>query len=98
MINREFRVRGVVKRYPGTGGWYFVDVGKKHAGMLRARPKETKVGWGYVPVRATLGKSEWRTTLFPTKAGSYLLAIKAKVRTAEGVGAGDTVTAHIRLV
>ena len=97
-MDRAFRFRGVLKRYPGTGGWFFVDVGKKHAGILRARPKETKVGWGFVPVRATLGKSAWRTTLFPTKEGSYLLAIKAKIRTAEGVGDGDTVTVNIHLL
>ncbi len=97
-MDRAFSVRATVKRVEGTGGWYFVDVGKKHAGMLRARPKETKVGWGYVPVRATLGQSEWRTTLFPTKEGSYLLAIKAKIRAAEGVGDGDTVTVHIHVL
>jgi hypothetical protein len=51
-VTRDFTFRGKLYRYPGPGGWHFVDIGRKHAGALRARPKETKVGWGYIPVRA----------------------------------------------
>jgi len=97
-VSREFTIRGKLWRYPGPGGWHFVTLAKGHAGALKMRPRETKVGWGYVPMRATLGKSTWRTTLFPTKEGKYLLAVKKALRAAEGVADGDTVRARVALV
>jgi hypothetical protein len=97
-VTRDFTFRGKLYRYPGPGGWHFVDIGRKHAGALRARPKETKVGWGYIPVRARIGKSEWRTTLFSSKEGRYLLAVKKSVRAAEGLGDGDTVTVAVHVL
>lgn len=61
---------------------------------IRAARTKT-VGFQYVPVEASIGETVWRTTLFPTKEGPYLLALKAKVRQAEGIREGQSV--HIRL-
>ncbi len=48
-------------------------------------------GWGMVPVTATLGGTEWTTSLFP-KDGQYLVPIKDAVRSAERIEVGDVVT------
>lgn len=55
-------------------------------------------GWGSIPVTVTLGKSTWKTSIFPDKkAGTYLLPLKAAVRKKEGVGAGDKVRFEIEI-
>ncbi len=48
---------------------------------------------------ATIGATQWKTSVFPDKkAGAYLLPIKAKVRTAEHIAAGNTVTLELRVL
>ncbi len=45
-------------------------------------------GWGMIPVRVRIGKTEWKTSLWP-KDGHYIVPIKAHVREAERVDEGD---------
>lgn len=53
-------------------------------------------GWGSVPVTATIGGTTWRTSIFPDKkAGSFVLPLKAEVRTAEGIDEGATVEVRL---
>ncbi len=66
-------------------------VGDKESKWLKEKYRGKKVGWSYIPVKATLGKTSWKTTLFPTKEGPYLISIKADVRTKEGIREGDKV-------
>jgi hypothetical protein len=47
-----------------------------------------------VPVTVKIGETEWQTSLLPQgKTGTYLLAIKASVRKAEGIEEGSVITA-----
>jgi hypothetical protein len=82
--------------YPGKGGWHFANLSPRQSAAIRARVAGRRVGWGAVPVRVRIGKTEWDTSLFPDKkTNSYLFAIKAEVRKAERIRAGDTVTALV---
>jgi hypothetical protein len=47
-----------------------------------------------IPVTARIGRTTWTTSLFP-KDGQYLVPVKARVRTAEGVDVGDVVTVRL---
>jgi hypothetical protein len=77
--------------------WYFVSLDKKLSLEIKEGAKK-KVGFSFVPVEVTLGSTTWRTTLFPTKQGSYLLAIKKMVRQKEDVLVGETLKITFRLV
>jgi hypothetical protein len=88
---KTFGIRGKVWRYPGIGGWHFVYISKNISQKIKDTAHTKKVGFQFVRVRATAGKTSWTTTLFPTKDGPYLLAIKADVRKKEGIGEGDHV-------
>jgi len=54
-------------------------------------------GFGSVKVIVTLGDSQWQTSLFPNKDGSWFLPIKKPVRVAEGLAEGEEVSVELEL-
>ncbi len=95
---KVFAIQGKVVRYTvEPASWYFVYVDDATTAAIRAARTKT-VGFQYVPVEATVGATTWRTTLFPTKEGPYLLALKAKVRQAEGIREGQLVAVQLKLI
>lgn len=90
-----YRLRGKVWLYGGgaAGGWHFVTLPKGPAKEIRMLlGGATGRGWGSVRVSATIGSTTWQTSIFPDKkAGSFLFPIKAEVRKAEGIEAGETI-------
>lgn len=72
---------------------FFAYVDKKLAAEIKERHGKVKRGFGSIKVTATIGKTTWRTSIFPDKrSGGYVLPLKAAVRTAEGIGDGDKIT------
>lgn len=72
--------------------WHFLTVEGEAAAEVRYASMGLTRGFGSVPVEVTIGKTRWRTSLFPSKsAGGFMLPLKAAVRKAEGFGVGDTV-------
>ncbi len=60
--------------------------------LMRRLEGGRKRGWGSMKVRATVGDTSWETSIFPAKEmGGWLLPVKAAVRKAEGLVAGDMV-------
>lgn len=92
----KISIKGVVWRYPGPTGWYFVTAGKETSARLRLS-KAKRVAWGYIPTRATVGTTTWSTTLFPSKDGLYLVALKAAIRKKEHIEEGERVTIHCEI-
>lgn len=90
-------------RPPAKASWYFVTLAGDAADPVRMRAFERRAdgrssGFGSVPVRATIGGSDFATSLFPHKeSGGYLLPVKAEVRRREDIGEGDAVTVSLRL-
>ncbi len=50
---------------------------------------------GFVKIEAKVGKSIWKTSLFPHKESGYLLCISKKIRKAEGIMEGDEIKISI---
>ena len=76
--------------------WTFVSLPTDVADDVLDVAGQTSRGFGSVRVAVTIGRTAWRTSLFPDgKAKTYVLPIKKAVRNAEGLSAG--VTAHVRL-
>lgn len=91
-------MRGKVWLYPGMAGWHFLTLPKKQADGIRTRFAAVKRGWGSLPVRATIGKTRWNTSIFPDKkSGSYVFPLKADVRKKEQITAGDVVAFTIEI-
>jgi hypothetical protein len=92
-MNIEFT--GEIWFWRGPAPWYFVTVPETDSNNLKVISELVTYGWGVIPVLARIGKTEWKTSLFP-KDGRYLVPIKASVRAAENLDLGDEVT--VRLV
>jgi len=79
-------------------GWHFVTLPKKQSELIKSRFGALKRGWGSLPVLVTIGKTSWKTAVFPDrKAGDYLLPLKADVRKKEKISSGDTITFHVEI-
>lgn len=81
----------------GGGAWHFITLDAKSvAAVKKTQEGKKRIGWGSVPVVATVGDTRWKTSIFPdSKSGSYLLPLKASVRKREGVAEGDTVAVSL---
>jgi hypothetical protein len=91
-------MRSEVWLYPGMAGWHFISVSKKHSEDIKKRFGAKQRGWGSLPVTVTIGKTSWKTSIFPDKrSGTYLLPLKADVRKREGILKGDTISFSIEI-
>lgn len=84
--------------------WHFLTISGESADAIRAtalmRRMEggPKRGWGTIKVAAEIGDTRWNTSIFPAKdSGGWLLPVKAAVRKAEALAAGDQVAVTINL-
>ena len=98
-VKSKYKIRAEVWIYPGMAGWYFVSVPKKESARIKIDFDKQKKGWGYLPVQVTLGKTSWRTSIFPDKkSGMYLLPLKAEVRKKERILKGMKVSFLLEII
>lgn len=86
MSEMEYSFRAKIWKYKGPAGWYFVTLPKTLAARIRKKHGVAEEGWGRLKTLARIGPAKWDTAIwFDSKAGSYLLPIKASVRKAKGL-------------
>jgi hypothetical protein len=95
-IPMKIEFDGTIWYWRGPAPWYFVTVPAEQSRELNAIVRLVTYGWGMIPVQVRIGQTEWTTSLFP-KEGCYLVPIKARVRTAEQLAEGDTVTVQLEV-
>ncbi|MBJ7458516.1 MAG: DUF1905 domain-containing protein [Thermoleophilaceae bacterium] len=77
-------------RHDGPAAWHFVSLPDELADELRAAYAHRQKAFGSLPVRATIGQTEWETSIFfDRKRETYLLPVKAAVRRSEALEDGD---------
>jgi len=94
-MNIEFN--GQIWFWRGPAPWYFVTVPAKQCLDLKALSGFVTYGWGMIPASVRIGKTEWKTSLFP-KDGRYIVPIKASVRKVENLEEGDKVTVRLEVL
>jgi hypothetical protein len=92
----NFEFSGKIWFWKGPAPWFFVTVPENESHSLKEISGLVTYGWGVIPVHVRIGKTEYRTSLFP-KDGRYLVPIKASVRKAENLAEGDTVTVRLEV-
>ena len=77
--------------------WVFVGLPAIESEEIRDLAGGLRRGFGSLRVRATIGASTWRTSIFPGQAG-YVLPVKRSIRVAEALDVGDTAAVTVELV
>lgn len=81
-----------------SDSWTFVTIPPECSDELRDRSGPRR-GFGSVRVEVTIGASTWGTSVFPDKeSGCYVLPVKAAIREAEGIAAGDHVVVRLTVL
>ena len=90
----DLEFTGEVWFWRGPSPYHFVTVPEAESAELRAASSLVTYGWGMIPAELAIGATRWTTSLFPTDGG-YVVPLKDKVRNAEGLAVGDTVTVRL---
>lgn len=93
MTPHMYTITAPVWLYSGDkAAWHFVSIPKEESSEIEREFDALKGGWGSLPVLVTIGKSSWKTSIFPDKkSGEYLLPLKTEIRKKEGIKNGDTI-------
>ncbi len=90
----DIEFNGRIWFWRGPAPWYFVTVPAKQCDDLKFISGSVTYGWGMIPAKVRIGRTEWKTALWP-KDGRYIVPIRASVRTAEKLKEGDSVTVRL---
>lgn len=96
MASMHIEFTGKIWFWKGPAPWYYVTVPEQPSRDIKAISSFVTYGWGVIPVQARIGKTEWKTSLFP-KDDRYLVPIKVKVQKAESLTEGDQVTVRLEV-
>jgi hypothetical protein len=91
-----FEFNGKIWFWKGPAPFFFITVPAKQSRDIKEISGLVTYGWGVIPVHVRIGKTEFRTSLFP-KDGRYLVPIKVSVRKAENLEEGDKVTVRLEI-
>ena len=85
---------GKIFYWRGPAPYLFVAVPEEPSRDLKAVSSMVTYGWGVIPVRARIGNTEWKTSLFP-KNGRYLVPIRMSVQKSENLKVDDDVVIQL---
>jgi Domain of unknown function (DUF1905) len=97
-MSARFHFKAKLWRHGGQAAWHFVTAPKEVSAQMRALTQGLRNPFGSLRVIATIGETTWRTSVFAdTKAGAFLLPVKADVRRKEKIGHGDTASVSLEI-
>ncbi len=92
-----FEICGEIWYWKGPAPWYFITVPSNESREIKAIEKMATYGWGMIPVEVKIGKTKYKTALWP-KDGAYIVPVKASVRKAERLNEGDEISARLEVI
>jgi hypothetical protein len=87
----ELEFENEMIEWRGPAPFFYVPVPPEESEMIRETARQVSYGWGVIPVRGIIGRTEFTTSLFP-RDGGYLVPVKNAVRLPEKLQLGDTVS------
>jgi hypothetical protein len=91
----EWTFTGEVIEWRGPAPYLFVAMTREQSQDLKDEARGL-IYWGQVPVRVTIGDTEFTTALFP-RDGRYLVPVKVAVQRSEAIAEGAVVEVALRL-
>ena len=92
----ELQFRGELWYWRGPAPFHFVTVPDEECGALEAASPLVSYGWGMIPAAVRIGRTDFRTALWP-KDGGYVVPVKTDVRRKEELELGDAVTIRLTI-
>lgn len=90
----QLEFSGELWYWRGPAPFHFVTVPDEESAALEAASAVVSYGWGMIPVRARIGETTWKTSLYPLDE-CYVVPVKDAIRKAERVELGDTVAIRL---
>ena len=91
----KFRISGIVKRFPGKGGWHYVELDETLSSKFRPLVAER---WpALLNASFKINSTEWKSSIMPIKDGPLFIALPAKVRSSEAIEIGQVVEVEFEL-
>ena len=92
-----FEFSGEIWCWRGPAPFHFITVPNHQCQDIKAISSFVSYGWGMIPAKVRIGRTEWKTALWP-KDGRYIIPIKDAVRDAEKLELDDMVTVHLEVL
>ncbi|CAN5524866.1 DUF1905 domain-containing protein [soil metagenome] len=86
----NFIFTGEVWFWKGPAPFYFVTVPEDESREIKSMEKMVTYGWGMIPATVTVGKTEFKTALWP-KDDRYIVPLKVAIRKAENISEHDKI-------
>ncbi len=90
ILHVEFTFKGKLWYWRGPSPFHFISIPDKQSKAIKEIASGVTYGWGAIPVVATIGQTEFTTSIFP-KDGLYIVPIKNVVRLGEKLEVDDVV-------
>ena len=68
-MSMTIEFKGEIFYWRGPAPFLFVAVPEEPSRDLKAISAMVTYGWGVIPVHVRIGKTEWKTSLFPKESG-----------------------------
>ena len=95
-LHASFEFSGEIWYWRGPAPFHFVTVPDRRSEEIKESSGFVTYGWGMIPVKVRIGKTEWNSALWP-KDGRYIVPVKDAVRNAEELELGDKVTIRLEV-
>lgn len=92
MFSLKFSAEVIYWRGPAP--FYFAPVPEAQVKKIKDISSQLSYGWGVIPARVKIGKTEFTTSLFP-RQGGYMVPIKNVVRLAEDLDVDDKIVVQL---
>jgi hypothetical protein len=98
-MSPTFSFEAEVWEHDGPAAWFFLSLPEAIADEVEDMAGHRAAGFGSLRVEVTIGRTRWRTSIFPdTKRATYVLPVKKAVRVAEGLDAGSLADVELSLL
>jgi len=92
----KFSIKGRVQRFPGKYGWYYVELDEAMSKDFRRILADL---WpALLMAEFRINKTAWQSSIMPIKNGPLFIALPARIRKAEEIDEGQTVTIQFGLM
>ena len=96
ILHVEFTFKGELWYWRGPSPFHFISIPDKQSKAIEEIASGVTYGWGAIPVVATIGRTEFTTSIFP-KDGLYIVPIKNVVRLGEKLEVDDVVKVSLTI-